>query len=142
MNAKKFSINALSDKTGIDRRTLKKWLGDTEGSNGSTFTLDQALDAIRKNRDTKGKNSALDRVRNAQADRAELQVAILKRDYVRRADVEVWVADMILNAKKVLLGLPPALAPQVIGLTAIEAEARLKDSIHSALQYLHEQYSK
>lgn len=72
-----------------------------------------------------------------QNEKLEAQVAILKRDYVPRADVEQWVSGMILTAKGVLLGLPSALAPQVVGLSIAEAESLIRDGINEALGQLH-----
>ncbi len=66
-----------------------------------------------------------------------VKVTKLKERYFEKEVIEQWVTGMILQAKRVLLGLPSALAPQVVGMDVASAEKILRDSINDALAVLH-----
>lgn len=72
-----------------------------------------------------------------QNQKLEFQLAQLRGEFVPVADVEKWVSDMVLAAKKVLYSMPTSLAPQVVGVSVAEAERRIKESIDEALEQLH-----
>lgn len=77
----------------------------------------------------------LERLR-LQNQKLEFELKVKRKDYSANTDVELWVGEMVMSAKRVLLGLPAKLAPQVIGLTEVEAEQRLKQEINAALEQL------
>lgn len=73
-----------------------------------------------------------------QNQKLEFQLAVLRKEFIAAADVEKWVGEMIGNAKKKLLAGPPAIAPQVVGVSVAEAESILRDWLHEALSQLHQ----
>jgi hypothetical protein len=75
------------------------------------------------------------RLQNA---KLEFELQVKRKDYTENTKVEQWVGELVMAAKRVLLSLPAKLAPQVVGLTEVEAEKRLKEEINAALQQLTE----
>jgi len=122
-----FSINALSESTGHDRRALKRWLIDFEPAGfeagNPLYTAEDAEAAITKaQRSGRRTSAAKERLLALQADKLAFQLDVLKKRYVERDEVEAEVGQMIQQAKTVLLRLPMALAPQVVGVSIPEAE--------------------
>ena len=72
-----------------------------------------------------------------QNEKLEFQLAILRKEFVSAADVKRDVAEICLQAKKVLLQIPPSFAPQVVGLSVADAEIRLREAVDEALAQLH-----
>src|SRR6266704_449949 len=66
----------------------------------------------------------------------EIQLAVLRRQYVPASDVEKWGASLGSAIRKVISTLHLC-APSVVGLSVAEAEARLKEVEDEALQQLH-----
>ncbi|HZV35109.1 MAG TPA: hypothetical protein VFB72_11100 [Verrucomicrobiae bacterium] len=73
-----------------------------------------------------------------QNQKLEHQLAVLREEYMATVDVEKMVADMVQNAKRVLLAGPPSLAPQVVGVTIPEAETILRQWLYDALSAMHQ----
>ena len=69
-------------------------------------------------------------------DKLRFQLQVMQREYSRNSDIELWVGDLVMQAKRVLLAIPSKLAPQIVGLTEVEAELRLKEEINTALAQL------
>lgn len=61
--------------------------------------------------------------RRAKADLADLRLAIERKDFIARADVESWDRSRIAIVRRGLLGLGRQIAPLVVGLAAREIEA-------------------
>lgn len=70
-------------------------------------------------------------------EKLEHEISILKGDYTKNSEVEADVRAMVLEAKKILLAMPAAVAPQVVGLSVPEAEKRLRAAVDDALEQLH-----
>lgn len=66
----------------------------------------------------------------------EHKYAVMRGEFIAVEDVQVFLTEMITAAKKVLLTIPPSLAPQVVGETIAEAEKLLRNSINDALERL------
>jgi len=71
-----------------------------------------------------------------QNDKLRFQLQVMQREYSANTDIEMWVGDLVMQAKRVLLAIPGKLAPVVIGLNEVEAELRLKEEINAALALL------
>jgi hypothetical protein len=69
-------------------------------------------------------------------EKLQFELSVKKRDFTANTDIEIWVGDMVMQAKRVLLGLPSKLAPQLAGMTEVEIEATLKTEINGALAQL------
>jgi hypothetical protein len=73
------------------------------------------------------------RLQNA---KLEFELQVRRKDYSANTDVEQWVGELVMAAKRVLLAIPAKLAPQVIAMTDVEAELRIREEINLALEQL------
>lgn len=71
-----------------------------------------------------------------QNQRLELQLAVMRREYLPASDVERWGAELGAAVRKVV-GQIHLAAPSVVGLSVPEAEARLKEMEDEILEQLH-----
>jgi hypothetical protein len=71
-----------------------------------------------------------------QNQKLEFELSVKRRDYSANVDVEQWVGDLVMSAKRVLLAIPAKLAPQVIALDEVQAELRIREEINAALAQL------
>lgn len=72
-----------------------------------------------------------------QNEKLRFELSVRQKDYTANADVELWVGNMVMQSKRVLLAIPGKLAPQLLGLaTEAEVERRLKEEINAALSLL------
>jgi hypothetical protein len=139
---KSFTINALADALGHDRRSLKRWLRgvpplDADGDGNPRWTLEAVQAAIRKHLDKhKAVNSAKERLLHLQAEKLEAQLGILRKEFVRASDVVKWGADLGASIRKVISQLH-LLAPTLAGLEISVIESRLKGVEDEILQQLH-----
>ncbi len=69
-------------------------------------------------------------------DRLTFDLQVRQKEYSKNTDIEIWVGDLVMQAKRVLLGIPSKLAPIVVGLTEVEAELAMKEEINAALTQL------
>lgn len=135
----------LAAALGVDRKTIKRWM-KMEGCPGAKadgrYSVEAWLSFKAKQKagvrdgdldpaDEKARQILL------QNERLELQIAVMRKEYVASVDVEKWVGAMVLQAKRVLLGLPSSIAPQVVGLSVPEAEELMRDRFNEALLQLH-----
>ena len=81
--------------------------------------------------------------RNLEMEKLRLQnskllfdLEVKKKDYTANVDVEQWVGQMVMEAKRTLLSIPAKLAQVVIGQTEVEAEKRMREEIIQALDKL------
>ncbi len=138
------SILELSALLGVERMTLHRWRklpgcpepradGRWEVAAWRAFKATRPAGA----RDDEGTTDEKERNTKLRNEKLAVEVAVLKKEYVERAEVERWVAGMIVTAKGVLLGLPSSLAPQVVGVSIAEAESLIREGINEALSQLH-----
>lgn len=71
-----------------------------------------------------------------QNEKLQFELQVKRKDYTANSDIEVWVGELVMSAKRVLLAIPGKLAPQVVGLTEVEAERRMREEINLALEQL------
>jgi len=72
-------------------------------------------------------------------DKLRFQLQVMQREYSSNTDIELWVGELVMRAKRVLLAIPNKLATQVISMTEVEAEAAMKAEINAALAQLTSQ---
>lgn len=77
----------------------------------------------------------LERLRLQNA-KLEFELQVKRKDYSSNVEIEQWVGDLVMSAKRVLLAIPGKLAPQVIALNEVEAEKRMREEINLALEQL------
>ncbi len=72
-----------------------------------------------------------------QNEKLSFELSVRRRDYTANTDIELWVGDMVMQAKRVLLAIPSKMAPQLVGMgTEVEIEAALRTEINTALSQL------
>lgn len=137
------NLHELSQALNVDRRTLSRWKklkGSPVGRPDGRYNVSEwrAFKASRPSgeRDGEPLNSKEEQTR-LQNQKLSVQVEILKKEWVRVDDVEQQVGQIVLSAKRVLLALPSALAPQVVGSSLADAERLIRDGINDALAQLH-----
>ena len=60
------------------------------------------------------------------------------KNFTANDQIERWVSESVMNARRVLLGLPAKLAPTLTGRNEVDIETILKGAIHEALTQLAE----
>lgn len=151
--AEEFAKNqsVLADLLEVDRKTVQRWLKANPELKKSPYKKPNGRYHVPSWRKWKADKSGSPedegptanqlKARHAslQAEKLEIQIGVLRKEYVRASDVEKWAGEMVIAAKKILLAMPSVLAPQLVGLTVVDAEQRLKEEINEALEQLHAQ---
>lgn len=135
----------LAEILGVSRKTIQRYVDHPEAPNPkANGSLDiEAWRAFLAEHDVlEDPNGDLDKS-SLQAKQILLQNKLLQqkidqndRILVKSDDVEREVAEMIGNAKTVLLQGPSSLAPQVVGVSVQEAESILRQWLFEALSKL------
>ena len=134
----------LADALRVNRRTISRWLKnkdcpETRPDGRYDITAWRAFARTHGNgHDDDDVDVTKERARNIllQNEKLEFQLKVLRGDYRASDEVERETAQLIANAKKVLLSGPSSLAPQVVGVSIPEAETLLKQWLHDALSLL------
>lgn len=134
----------LAKILNVDRKTVRGWIKEA----GSPQTRPDGRYEVAAWRVFKGTRRAgsrddeLDptsekaRQTKLQNEKLETQVEIMRQEWIRREEVEADTSRLVLAAKSVLLSLPAALAPQVVGLPLVDVERLIMDAINDALRIL------
>lgn len=136
----------LATLLGVERKTIQRWRKEGAPKAESDGRLN--VEAWRAWMKANGKKGSEDDKTPSKVqleakrlllmnEKLEHEISILKGDYTRNSDVEADVRAMVLEAKKILLAMPAALAPQVVGLSVPEAEKRIRAAIDDSLEQLH-----
>lgn len=147
------NIDMLTNLTGSTRRTILRKCTDIERITGKgrehLFESKDALPAIIVGRkaDDKTLESERTRLASAQAEKTELEVAVIKGDLIPAGNVESVVNGMISSFRSKMLSLPTKAAPSVVQMADVaEAETLLREFVYEALTELSEydadQYNK
>ena len=135
----------LAAALGVNRRTVTRWFEDPTHPearpDGRLSVIEwQAWVDVNGKKSDGNKNPTQTELKSKQIalqnQKLEYQVKILRKEYSANKDVEQWVGEMVAQAKRVLLGGPQSLAPQVIGIQIHEAEAMLRQWVHDVLARL------
>lgn len=148
MKPQTWSISGLSVEFGLDRRTIAKRLEHVHPATGSgrsaRYRMSEAAGAIcgpaggGRAAET-GAAEPLDltaeraRLAKFQADKTELEVAVLRGDLIPGEIVQGTWNDYIAAARAKFISLPSTAAPRVAGGTVREVELELRDLVHQAL---------
>jgi len=141
-----FAENAveLADLLGIDRRTISRWR-KIEGNPGVRPDGRYHVQSWRefKNNHQGGEDGgelSQTQLRARQIllqnQKLEIQIAVLKREYMPVADVEKMGGELGSAIRKVVSQIHLC-APTVVGVSVAEAEARLKEVEDEILEQLH-----
>ena len=126
------TINALSDATGADRRTLKKILKDATPvgvtERGNLYTLTQAKTALEENARGSGTPALAARKMLAQILILEHQHAKDRGEYFHKADIIRELAHNFSKLSMRIDRLADELAPSLAGLTV----AQIHDALAAA----------
>lgn len=147
--AQAFAANQveLAALLGVNRKTIQRAL-KRDGHPGTRADGRYDVNAWREfviggsaaedAEDADDTNPAALKARNLllQNERLELQIAVMRGDFVAAADVEKWGAELGANVRKIVTQIHLA-APSVVGLSVPDAEARLKEIEDEILQQLH-----
>jgi phage terminase Nu1 subunit (DNA packaging protein) len=136
----KYTVSALNQITGYDRRTLGRVLGDMR----SEHSIREVIEAFRAHERLRGKpNGDIDpeyekaRKDREIADKYAIANAQRRGELLEASDVErVWLS-RITAAKTRLMGIPRKCAPAVVMVTApADAEAIIEQEVRDALEEL------
>lgn len=139
------NFHELAGLLNVDRKTINRWKKQ-KGAPEARADGRHDVAAWRQFKSTRkagirdgddelpGERNRKEKLQN---DKLAVQIEILKKEWVPVASVEADVGQMVLQAKSVLLGLPAALAPQVVGSSLADAERLIRDAINDALEVLH-----
>ena len=146
MTARLWSISAAAVELGRDRRTvasaLAKVAADGQEGKNNAWYLRTIINALSGNR---GDGEVLDyeaeraRKTKEEADAQEMKNALMRRELLRREDVDAAVTAAFARVRARMLAVPPKVAPQVVtdGEPAI-AERTVRAAINEALLELSE----
>lgn len=139
----------LAELLGITRQSVDNWLADgapPARSNGKWPVNDwrawMSANGKKSTKAEKGEAALSKTALEARRlllmnEKLEFEIAVLKGGYTKDEDVQKQAVEMYTELKKVLLALPDALAPQVVGVSVPEAAKRLREAIDDALLRLH-----
>jgi transcriptional regulator with XRE-family HTH domain len=143
----------LAEAIGLTRKTVSRWLkldGVPQTAADGRYDVDEWLRFKAKRRgmgdDGTGKpeddaeelNLPVLKAKNLlkQNEKLELQTAILRREYVPIELVQRWGSELGSRVRSIILSLHTE-AQSLIGVSAIEAEARLKRKEDEIIQEMH-----
>ncbi len=138
------SVNALANLLGCDRRTISRAISKAglrpagQRSGSPIYRIDdvtEALKALSANRDAIG--DVRRRLLEKQVERLEVQISVMRREYVASSDVERWGAELGSAIRKEVCQIH-MVAPSVVGVSVPDAEARLKELEVDILRHLHQ----
>lgn len=151
MTPKLWSISGLAVEFGLDRRTVASRLANVHPAQGegrsARYRLADAAGAVfgsagggRAGETAPGEpldlNTERARLTKAQADKTELEVAVLRGEQIPAETVAASWQDQVMAARARLLSFPATVAPLVVGLSLREAEVELRDRIYEVLEEL------
>ncbi len=136
----------LADLLGIDRRTISRWR-KIEGNPGvqpdGRYHVPswRAFKVSRQGEDGEpAEEFSPTRLRARQVllqnQKLEIQIAVLKREFMPVAEIEKWGGELGAAIRKVVSQIHLC-APSVVGVSVAEAEARLKEIEDEILAQLH-----
>ena len=129
---------ALAEALGVDRSTLWRWrrIGGPPGNDLATWRKWIASrQPDPKHAETRSLLQARWMLRRCEL--AEHELAVAQGKYLSADAVRADVTAIVQRAKAVLLAMPCALAPVLVGLTVPEIETKIKAAVWDALNQLH-----
>lgn len=155
----KLSLNQLEELTGATHRTIKKYLKEAglepleETDNAKLYNPREALPVIFEKMGYKVKNSSsppvpltaedeqkmakvldpfIQRARRdrANADKAEFELSILRREHVPSIEVKKGLSDMVLSFRTKVLALAPRQSPVLFAIRDIKKFEKKWDELN------------
>lgn len=137
----------LADLLGVDRRTISRWrkVEDNPGvrpdgryhvPSWRAFKISRQGEDILADGEGLSQTQLKARQVLLQNQKLEIQIAVLKREYMPAVEVEKWGGELGAAIRKVVSQIHLC-APTVVGVSVAEAEARLKEIEDEILQQLH-----
>ena len=125
---------------GVTPQAVSKWKGCPRGRNGKydlgkVFAwrqerMQDEIDALsEKDIDSEG----LERYRQARAEKAEIEVAEMKRDLVSRVDVDARWGRVLTHIVQSFDGLGRIIAPRLTGMDTREMAQEIRAEIHRTI---------
>lgn len=139
----------LASALGVERKTVQRWLKlkgcPRARPDGRYSVLEWRAWAEKTGRkiaddddfDNERGRLEVRRLRTI-CERLDLDLDVQRGFYTDNEEVKRSIYRMIASARKVLSALPAQLAPQIVGMTIPEAEARLRESVDDVMKQLHE----
>jgi hypothetical protein len=133
-----YTINKLSELTGIDRRTLKKQLANKTPNEAGEYLAADVLEILKtRPKGLTAKHAMEARKLKAQCERIEFENEVRKGKFVPSEEVRRDLTRFILQAKAKLVSMPSSMAQTLALITdPIEIERQLKGRIHEFLRLL------
>jgi hypothetical protein len=130
---------------GVTPQAVSKWKGCPRGRNGKydlgkVFAwrqerMQDEIDALsEKDIDSEG----LERYRQARAEKAEIEVAQMKRDLVSRVDVETRWGRVLTHIVQAFDGLGKILAPRLARRDEKEIATEIRSEVHRVIENARE----
>lgn len=137
----RFTVNALADLLGHDRRSLKRWLlgvpaaGTQDGN--PVYRLEDVRAAVNRHVEKREKaKNARDRLDTLKAEKLAVQIGIMRQEYRPASELEQIGYALGTAIAKVVRQIHLC-APSVVGLSVADAESRLKELEDDILDQLH-----
>jgi phage terminase Nu1 subunit (DNA packaging protein) len=144
MTAQEWTISGLSVELGMDRRTLAKRLSDVtpvrEAGKSQYYRMKDVVEAVFvANAPAGSLEEERTRLTKAQADKTELEVAVMRGSLIPAGTVEEVWSKMLGAFRARCLSIPTKASHAVLAVADLtEAELVLKDYVHEALSELAE----
>lgn len=136
----------LAEFLGVDRKTIQRWRKE---NNFPTAMADGRWDVLavrnwRENTRSSSDVSAEDMSKAEgearrvwlQVEKLEHEIEVSKGNFITIEEAKAEVSRMCSIARGILLAIPDTIAPLIIGLTAIEAQEKLRKEIDHALEQI------
>lgn len=136
----------LADFMGVDRKTIQRWKKE---NNFPTPMADGRWDvvAVRNWRENTRNSSDVSEEDMSKAEgearrvwlqveKLEHEIEVSKGNYITIEEAKAEVGRMCSIARGILLAIPDTIAPLIIGLSAIEAQEKLRKEIDHALEQI------
>ena len=148
VDAKKYAKNQteLAENLGVDRKTIQRWRKEEGFPNPEADRRWDVL-AVRNWREsTRSSNSAnaedMSKAEGEarrvwlQVEKLEHEIEVSKGSFISIEEAKAEINRMCGVARSILLQIPDSIAPLVIGLTAVEAQEKLRKEIDHALNQI------
>lgn len=136
----------LAEFLGVDRKTIQRWRKE---NNFPTAMADGRWDvvAVRNWRENTRNSSDVSEEDMSKAEgearrvwlqveKLEHEIEVSKGNYITLEEAKAEVSRMCSIARGILLSIPDTVAPLIIGLTAVEAQEKLRAEIDHALKQI------
>jgi hypothetical protein len=147
-DAKAFAANQveLADALGVTRKSVQRWIKEgapPAQSNGLWNVAEWRAWGKAKGKqfteEDSGPSKAQQEARRLllQNEKLEIELSIMRREYMHVDEFRVLISSLVAEARKILLAMPNSLPPQLAGLTEAQMSKRLRDEVDTIMFKLH-----